>query len=72
MANASPEPFTNWILSLGEDLFVVGLGFLALQYPVLALAVALVLILLIIVFAAVIVRTVKRWFARRTPAFDVK
>ena len=26
-ANASPEPFSNWILSLGEDLFVVGLGF---------------------------------------------
>jgi hypothetical protein len=24
----------NWILSLGEDFFVVGLGFLALQYPV--------------------------------------
>jgi hypothetical protein len=71
VANASPEPFTNWILSVGEDLFVVGLGFLALQYPVLALAVALVLILLIIVFAAVIVRTVKRWFARR-PAFEVK
>ena len=32
-ANASPEPFSNWILSLGEDLFVVGLGFLTLQYP---------------------------------------
>jgi len=26
MANASPEPFTNWILSIGEDAFVVGLG----------------------------------------------
>ena len=37
-ANASPEPFSNWILSIGEDLFVVGLGFLALQYPVVALA----------------------------------
>ena len=23
MANASPEPFSNWILSLGEDAFVV-------------------------------------------------
>jgi hypothetical protein len=30
MANASPEPFTNWALSLGEDAFVVGLGLLAL------------------------------------------
>ena len=25
-ANASPEPFSNWFLSLFEDLFVVGLG----------------------------------------------
>src|SRR3954463_6643519 len=28
VANASPEPFTNWILSIGEDIFVVGLGML--------------------------------------------
>ena len=32
-ANTSPEPFSNWILSIGEDLFVVGLGYLALKYP---------------------------------------
>jgi hypothetical protein len=66
-ANASPEPFTNWILSLGEDLFVVGLGYLALKYPVAAFVVALVLLILIAVFFAVIIRTVRRWFARRAP-----
>ena len=65
MANASPEPFTNWMLSLAEDLLVVGLGFLALKHPVAALVVAVILIALVVVFAAVIVRTVKRWFARR-------
>jgi hypothetical protein len=64
-ANTSPEPFSNWILSLGEDLFVVGLGYLALQYPVAALVVAGTLLVLIVVFAAVIIRTVRRWFARR-------
>src|SRR5262245_6672673 len=32
MANTSPEPFTNWALSLGEDVFVVGLGYLALTH----------------------------------------
>lgn len=64
-ANTSPEPFSNWILSLGEDLFVVGLGYLALQYPVAALVVAGTLLVLILVFAAVIIRTVRRWFARR-------
>jgi hypothetical protein len=65
VANASPEPFSNWILSVGEDVFVVGLGFLALQYPLAALAVAAVLLVIIAIFAAVIVRTVRRWFARR-------
>lgn len=67
-ANASPEPFTNWGLSLGEDLFVVGLGYLALQYPEITLLVVAVLLALIAVFAAVIVRTVRRWFRRRRPA----
>jgi hypothetical protein len=64
VANTSPEPFSNWILSLGEDLFVVGLGYLALQYPVAALGVAIALTVLILIFAAVIVRTVRRWFGR--------
>jgi hypothetical protein len=63
--NATPEPFSNWILSIGEDLFVFGLGFLALQYPLAALAVAAVLLVVIAAFAAVIVRTVRRWFGRR-------
>jgi hypothetical protein len=65
VANTSPEPFSNWALSLSEDIFVVGLGFLALQYPVIALGVALVLLVLIAVFFTVIIRTVKRWFSRR-------
>src|SRR5687768_18512953 len=67
-ANASPEPFSNWFLSIGEDLFVVGLGYLALKHPIAALIVASVLLVLIVVFAAVIIRTVRRWFARRRPA----
>ena len=67
-ANTSPEPFSNWVLSIGEDLFVVGLGYLALQYPLVALAVAGVLFILILVFATLIVRTVRRWFTRRRPA----
>jgi hypothetical protein len=68
-ANASPEPFSNWILSFGEDLFVVGLGFLALQYPVVALGVVILLSVLVAIFAVAIVRTVRRWFAR-TPAMQ--
>ena len=67
-ANTSPEPFSNWTLSIGEDLFVVGLGYLAFQYPVAALAVVVVLLALIVAFAAVIARVVRRWFSRRPVA----
>lgn len=68
LANTSPEPFSNWFLSLGEDAFVVGLGYLAMQHPLVALIVASVLLVFIAAFAVVIVRTVRRWFFRRTPA----
>ena len=56
-ANTSPEPFTNWALSLFEDVFVIGLGALALKYPLAALAITL-LILVAIVFAL-------RWIVRK-------
>ena len=68
VANTSPEPASNWALSVGEDVFVVGLGYLALAHPVAALVVAGVLLVLIVVFAAMIVRTVRRWFSRRRVA----
>ena len=64
-ANTSPEPFSNWILSLGEDVFVVGLGYTALTHPVLALVIAIVALALIAIFAMTIFRLVRRWFARR-------
>jgi hypothetical protein len=67
-ANTSPEPVSNWALSVAEDVFVVGLGYLALEHPIAALVVAAVLLVLIVVFAAVIIRTVKRWFWRRRVA----
>jgi uncharacterized protein DUF4126 len=40
-ANTSPEPFSNWILSLSEDGFVVALGVLALKYPIAAAAIVI-------------------------------
>ena len=67
-ANTSPEPLSNWILSIGEDIFAVGLGYTALKYPVLALAIAVVALVLIAVFAVAIVRTVRAWFRRRRAA----
>lgn len=67
LANTSPEPFSNWILSLSEDAFVVGLGLVALKYPVLALAVVVVGIVMIGVFAAVLVRAIRRRWSRPRP-----
>lgn len=64
MANTTPEPFTNWILSFTEDVFVVGLGFLALKYPVAAALVVAVSLVLMAWFAAWIVRAVKRRWSR--------
>jgi hypothetical protein len=66
-ANTSPEPFSNWLLSLGEDAFVVALGYLALRYPEATLMLTLVLLAVIFGFAVVIVRTVRNWFLRRRP-----
>jgi hypothetical protein len=68
VANASPEPFTNWILSIGEDLFVVGLGTLALKYPAAAAVVVIVCVVLMLAFATWIIRAVKRRFARPSHA----
>ena len=65
VANTSPEPFSNWLLSLGEDGLVVGLGVLALTHPVAALVVTAVLAALMAVFAAAIVRAVRRRFGAR-------
>jgi hypothetical protein len=56
-ANTSPEPFSNWILSLCEDGFVVILGLLALKYPLAAAA---------IVIGGVAVSVMSaRWLVRR-------
>jgi hypothetical protein len=65
MVNTSPEPFSNWILSISEDLFVVGLGFVALKYPVLAALIVIVAVVLMIAFATWIVRAVRRRWGRR-------
>lgn len=68
VANASPEPFSNWILSLAEDIFVVGLGVLALKYPAAAAIVVILCVLLMIVFASWIIRAVRRRWAQRAVA----
>jgi Domain of unknown function (DUF4126) len=63
-ANASPEPFSNWALSLAEDAFVVALGFVTLKYPLLALAISALVLLTMVVTA----RWIWRWVRRTSQA----
>ena len=64
MANASPEPFSNWILSFTEDGFVIGLGFLALTHPLAAGVVVLLAVAAIATFAHWIFRALRGAFRR--------
>jgi hypothetical protein len=58
-ANASPEPFSNWALSFMEDAFVLGLGLLALKYPIAALVITLVIVMAIILAVRWIIRKLR-------------
>jgi uncharacterized protein DUF4126 len=64
-ANTSPEPFSNWLLSLGEDVVAVSISYAALTHPVLALTIAGALLLLILACASLIVRALRRRLAAR-------
>ena len=61
-ANASPEPFSNWILSFLGDGFVIGITFIAMKYPLIALGVSVTILILIVL----IVRSIWKWL-RGTP-----
>jgi hypothetical protein len=44
--NTSPEPFSNWVLSLGEDALAVWLSWMAAVHPVVTTIVVLALLVL--------------------------
>ena len=64
LANTSPEPFSNWILSFVEDIVAAGLSYVTLTHPVIALTIALLLLAAIGLSAAFVVRALRRRFAR--------
>jgi len=64
VANTSPEPFSNWILSFSEDGFVLGLAVLALKYPLAAAMVVIALVALMLLLAGWLVRKLRRGFQR--------
>lgn len=70
--NASPEPLTNILASLGEDIAVVGVVLLAIQHPRIALTVAAFLLVVGGVVVYHLLRLVRRgwrrWKGRPAPA----
>lgn len=64
-ANASPEPFSNWALSIIEDIFVVGLGLVTLKFPLLALGISLTMLLAMMLAARWIWQLLRRSSATR-------
>ncbi len=68
VANTSPEPFSNWALSLLEDGFVVSLGLIALKFPLIALGISLAVIAVIVATASMLIRAIRRKFARPAEA----
>ena len=65
VANTSPEPFTNWVLSLAEDGFVLGLGLLALAHPLIAAVVVVVSLAIMIAGARWLLRGIQRRLGRQ-------
>ncbi len=63
-ANASPEPFTNWALSLAEDVVAVGGAVLAVVSPVVVLIVILIFVVVAAWLLPKIVRRLRRMIAR--------
>ena len=66
--NASPEPFSNIIASLLEDLGVVGLVSWAVFHPLAAAIVAAVVLIIGIVLVALLASRIRRGWQRRRDA----
>ena len=62
--NTSPEPFSNWALSLAEDALVVLLLWMAASHPYLTLAILAALVVVFILLVRVILGGLRRLLAR--------
>ena len=67
MVNASPEPFSNVVVSTGEDIATGGLLALAIAYPVAAMMIALVLVILSLWLVVTARRALRRWLEPKRP-----
>jgi hypothetical protein len=75
LINTSPEPFSNWLASIGEDIAVIGGMWLSVKHPyvflaLLAIVVALTIWLLPKIFRLIgrLFRKIASWFGGRKDA----
>lgn len=64
LVNASPEPFSNVVVSTGEDVATAGLLAVAIANPIAAALIALILVILSLWLVIAARRTLKRLFNR--------
>jgi hypothetical protein len=62
-ANVSPEPVTNWILSVVEDIIVIGATVLAALHPVGIIIVIAIFLLIFVWILPKVVRRIRRMLA---------
>lgn len=60
--NTSPEPFSNWTASVTEDVSVVGVLFLIMNYPIIAICLIALFILFSVWFLKVMFKFLKKVF----------
>lgn len=65
LVNLSPEPFSNWMLSLGQDGALLLLIWVMFYFPIFMLGILLLFLILFIWFMPKIFRTFGRLFGRR-------
>jgi len=63
--NHSPEPFSNWLLSFGEDLMVPAGLWLVVHHPIVSAIVVAGLLIVFFLVARAIKRSFRSLFARR-------
>ncbi len=62
LVTPSPEPFSNITLSLGEDVFAIGLTWLATRHPYTAGIIAGILITIIVLSVRLVIRAMRALF----------
>jgi hypothetical protein len=63
-ANTSPEPLSNWALSFGEDVIVLGGTWMATQYPVAFLVLLAIFLVLAVLVLGLLIKGARSLFGR--------